>query len=226
MREFSQSLGADLFGVASAEGYSREFPDKPSPFSFVRDAKSIIMIGMAFLKGTMDTVLRPQLSNLKGTAEEQVSGGVRPQGAERYFFGEENKLLLQETEWIGYRIARRLEQDGYSAFYFPAYKQDPRHRTALFYMTPGLHMAGMGTLGLNCCVITPEYGPRVFINAIITNLELPTGMPLKKEICTHCGDCVKACPSGALDGVGWKNIYRCAAYGCCGTCLAICPVGR
>ena len=72
-------------------------------------------------------------------------------------------------------VRRTLEREGYSAFYFPSYKQDPRHRTALFYMTPGLHMAGMGTMGLNCCIITPEYGPRVFVNAIITNLDLPAG---------------------------------------------------
>ena len=63
-------------------------------------------------------------------------------------------------------------------------------------------------------------------NAVITNLDLPAGRPLEEDVCTHCNKCIKACPSGALDGEGWKNVYRCAAYGCCGTCLAICPVGR
>ena len=34
------------------------------------------------------------------------------------------------------------------------------------------------------------------------------------------------CPSRALDGKGWKNVFRCASYGCCGTCLSVCPVGK
>jgi len=226
LKSFSSSLGADIFGVASAERYTEEFPDKPSPFTFVPDAKSIVVIGMAFLRATMSTVLRPELSGLKSKAAESVTGGVRPLGAERYFLGEENGLLTQETEWIGYQLTRRLEREGHRAFYFAAYKQDRRYRTALFYMTPALYLAGMGTMGLNCCVLTPEYGPRVFVNAVITNLELPSGAPLENDACTRCGKCVEACPSNALDGEGWKNVYRCAAYGCCGTCLAICPVGR
>ena len=226
LKDYSSSLGADIFGVASAKRYTEDFPDKPSPFTFVPDAKSIVVIGMAFLKGTMNTVLRPELSGLKSKADETVTGGVRPQGAERYFLGEENRLLLHETEWIGYQLIRRLERAGHRAFYFAAYKQDSRRRTALFYMTPALYLAGMGTMGLNCCILTPEYGPRVFVNAVITNLELPSGEPLENQVCDRCGKCVKACPSNALDGEGWKNVYRCAAYGCCGTCLAICPIGR
>jgi epoxyqueuosine reductase QueG len=226
VKEIVVSLGADIFGVASAERYVEEFPDKPSPFTFVPDAKSIIVFGMAFLKGTMNTVLRPELSGLKSRADESVAGKVRPQGAERYFFGAENRLLMQETEWVGYLLTRRLEQNGFPAFYFAAYKQDPRYRTALFYMTPALYLAGMGTMGLNCSIMNPEYGPRIFANCVITTLELPPDEPLEQDICTRCNKCVDACPPGALDGEGWKNVYRCAAYGCCGTCLAICPVGK
>ncbi len=31
--------------------------------------------------------------------------------------------------------------------------------------------------------------------------------------------------SRSLDGKGWKNVHGCASYGCCGTCLSVCPVG-
>jgi epoxyqueuosine reductase QueG len=226
LKDYCYSLGADIFGVASAKRYAEEFPDKPSPFAFVPGAESIVVIGMAFLRGTMDTVLRPELSGLRSKAADGVTGGVRPQGAERYFLNEENRLLMQKTEWIGYQLTKQLEQLGHRAFYFAAYKQDRRYRTALFYMTPALYLAGMGTMGLNCCILTPEYGPRVFVNAVITDLSLPAGEPLQNHVCTRCGECVEACPANALDGEGWKNVYKCAAYGCCGTCLAICPAGR
>ena len=225
-KAYALSQGADIFGVASAQNYASEFPDKPSPFTFVPNAKSIIIVGMTFLKGTLDSVLRPELSGLRTRASENVAGRVRPQGAERYFMGEENRLLVTETEWIGYRLARELERVGQQAFYLAPGKQDGRSRTAVFYITPALYLAGLGTLGMNCCIVTPEYGPRVFCNAVITDLELEAGTPLEQEVCTHCNECVEACPAEALDGEGWKNVYRCAAYGCCGTCMAICPIGR
>ncbi|MBC8229099.1 4Fe-4S binding protein [bacterium] len=66
----------------------------------------------------------------------------------------------------------------------------------------------------------------MWLTSIITDKELPFGEPLSEEICTKCGKCVDVCPSGALDGEGWKNVYRCATYGCCGSCVAICPIGN
>ncbi|MEE8398163.1 MAG: hypothetical protein V3S89_04095, partial [Desulfobacterales bacterium] len=58
--------------------------------------------------------------------------------------------------------------------------------------------------------------------------ELPAGQPVGDPIyegCKDCKECVKRCPSTSLNGKGWKDVYRCATYGCCGTCLSVCPVG-
>jgi len=30
----------------------------------------------------------------------------------------------------------------------------------------------------------------------------------------------------SLDGRYWENVFSCAAYGCCGTCLGVCPAGE
>jgi epoxyqueuosine reductase QueG len=49
---------------------------------------------------------------------------------------------------------------------------------------------------------------------------------MAEEMCTDCRLCVDNCPIGAIDGQGWKDPYACASYGCCGTCIAICPVGE
>ena len=46
------------------------------------------------------------------------------------------------------------------------------------------------------------------------------------EACKDCNLCAKVCPIGAIDGQGWKNPFACASYGCCATCIAICPVGE
>ena len=172
----------------------------------------------------MDTVLRPELANLRRRATEDVTTKARPVGAERFFMAEENALLKDELQLTAYRLARRLESQGHRALVIPN-KQDARFRTAPFYFTPAMYLAGLGTLGLNCCIITPQFGPGVYLTAVITDLELPAGEPLAEDVCDRCGICVDNCPVGALDGEGWKNVFQCASYGCCGTCVAICPKG-
>jgi len=227
LKTYARTLGAELYGVASAADYEREFPDKPSPSSFVENARSVVVVGLPFEPGTVATVLRPELAGLRARAADQVtSGGVQPAGAERFFLGEENALLSRELQSIGYRIARHLRHDGWTALHLPPSKQNNRFRTAPFYHMPAMYLAGLGTLGLNCSILTPEFGPRVFVTSIISDCPLECGQPLEQELCTKCGLCVDNCPIGAIDGKGWKNPFACASYGCCSTCIAICPVGE
>lgn len=232
LEAFARSLGAEIYGVAEAEAY-REFPKKPQPSKFVPDANSVVIIGMPNTLELYATVAKPSLAEIfrKG-AEDAASGekdvGRPPAGAERYYTGEEIDLLRHEVALIGYKIAWKLHREGYQAFYFPPVKQETRFRTAPFYFMPAMYLAGMGQMGLNCCILTPEYGPRIWVTAIITNKKLPVGKPMGPayhEDCKSCMECVKRCPSKSLDGKGWKNVFHCAAYGCCGTCLSVCPVG-
>lgn len=227
LREYAHTLGAELYGVASAEDYGTEFPDKPQPGRFVGGARSVIVIGLPFEPGTVATVLRPELAGLRARAADEVSvSSVQPAGAERFFLGEENGLLNRELQLIGYKIARFLRHRGWSALHLPPSKQNDRFRTAPFYHMPAMYLAGMGTLGLNCSILTPEFGPRVYVTSIITDCPLTAGKPMEEEMCTRCGLCVESCPIQAIDGQGWKNPFACASYGCCSTCIAICPVGE
>lgn len=227
LREFSESLGAELYGVASAQEYEEKFRDKPGPRRFISNAQSIIIIGLPFEPGTVATVLKPELANLRTKAAEQVAANsVKPIGSERYFLGDENGIIINELGLMGYKIAKFLRHNGWTALHLPACKQNDRFRTAPFYHMPAMYLAGMGTLGLNCSILTKEFGPRIFVTSIITDCPLEHGQPMKEELCTKCNLCEKTCPIQAIDGKGWKNPYACASYGCCSTCLAICPVGE
>lgn len=227
LREYAASLGAELYGVASAADYAAHFPEKPQPTQFVEGARSIVIVGLPFDPGTIATILRPELAGLRANAIDDVgTEAARPVGAERFFLQDENIMLNLELLHIGYRMAAYLRKAGRKAFYFPPAKQNERFRTAPFYHMPAMYLAGMGTLGLNCSILTPEYGPRFYVTSIITDALLPAGKPLDEELCTHCGLCVENCPIQAIDGDGWKNPHACASYGCCGTCIAICPVGQ
>lgn len=234
LEELARSLGAEIYGVASAEAF-QEYPKKPQPERFVPDAKSVITIGMPFTPELYATVAKPWLSGVVTKAAEQGGASEKhmkktPAGLERYFTGDENALLTQEVGLIGYKLSRKLNKDGEKAFYFPApFKQDPRFKTSAFQFVPAMYLAGIGQMGFNCSILTPEFGPRIWVTSIITTKELPAGQPsdsLYYEECADCKECVKRCPSTALNGKGWKNVFQCAAYGCCGTCLSVCPVGQ
>ena len=77
----------------------------------------------------------------------------------------------------------------------------------------------MGTLGLNCCILTPECGPPASFTTIITDCPLPAGEPMGQEMCKVRALSRNA--KGVIDGEGWKKVNACDR---CRTCIAICPV--
>jgi epoxyqueuosine reductase QueG len=234
MEAYARSLGAEIYGVASADKYRELFPNKPQPDKFVDGARSVIIIGLPFSREIMDTVAKPWLAEVHRSGADRVAlsepqAQRPPAGAERYYLGPENEMLVHETSLIGYRLARRLRGNGHRAFYFPSVQTEPRFKTAPFYYMPAMYAAGLGQLGMNCSIINPEYGPLFRVTAIITDMELPAGEPMGEMYypeCKSCLECIKRCPSKSLNGKYWKNVFGCSAYGCCGTCLSVCPVGQ
>ena len=67
--------------------------------------------------------------------------------------------------------------------------------------------AGLGVLGLNGLLITPDHGSFVFLGEIITDADYTavTGdpvpsFPVEPPLCEGCGACLAACPTGCHDG--------------------------
>ena len=58
IRAFASSVGGQLFGVASAQAYTKRFPDKAPPSRFLEGARSIVVMGMPYLPTTVSTVMR------------------------------------------------------------------------------------------------------------------------------------------------------------------------
>ncbi|NLD27051.1 MAG: epoxyqueuosine reductase [Acholeplasmataceae bacterium] len=71
-------------------------------------------------------------------------------------------------------------------------------------------LAGLGKVGRNNLLLTPEYGSRVLIGEIVTSEELHKKVRLIDNPCIDCKKCIEACPSGALDD-GF-NKQRCLSY--------------
>ncbi|MBA7715561.1 Epoxyqueuosine reductase [subsurface metagenome] len=68
--------------------------------------------------------------------------------------------------------------------------------------------AGLGDLGRNGLLITPQFGPRVRLTQIITDLPLVADSPLEfgvTEFCTVCKRCAQLCPSQSIIALTFHN---------------------
>jgi len=105
--------------------------------------------------------------------------------------------------------------------------------------------AGIGWVGTNCAVITPEWGSWVYLGEMITNIPFAPDVPVTED-CGDCTLCIDACPTGALVGPGQLHAGSCISfitqtkgfvedkfkekignrlYGC-DTCQVVCPKNK
>ncbi len=73
--------------------------------------------------------------------------------------------------------------------------------------------AGLGYVGRNGCLITPEHGSWVVLCALALTAEVDAYADGPAEDrCGSCSLCVSGCPTGALDGAGRVDARRCLSY--------------
>ncbi len=78
------------------------------------------------------------------------------------------------------------------------------------YMKDAAVLAGLGCIGNNNLLLTPQYGPRQRLRVMLTEAELPSTGTTDFDPCTDCPKpCVDACPQHAFA----EGIYSEADYG-------------
>ncbi len=147
------------------------------------------------------------------------------------------------------KITTLLQESGYLAMAIPASQsinEEGWEFKGLFPHRTAATRSGQGWIGKNCCLVTEEFGPRVRLGTVLTNMEFQYDEAIEISQCGDCNACVKACPTIALKGTIWtpelerEHIFdakACSSHmhqqyqkigrgSVCGICVKACPKGN
>lgn len=194
----AKALGADLVGIADGAALEANPPDPRDP----RRPSDI-----TDLDGGRAIVLAKRLS---GGVARIAAWGDR----HKYYNDELALTALEETSLA---LVYWLEDAGYPAVIVPPthvdpwrYQGDPsEHQTTLLSLPHAAVEAGLGTLGLNLQLLTPEFGPRVLLTAVLCSVDVECDTPMTDALCRGpaCGRCLQACPGDTVRhwGRDWEK---------------------
>ncbi len=240
--EYAKSIGVDKIGFTTAApfhelknrlrrqqelGFQSGFEEsdvalRTEPLRLLEDAESIIAIALAYPS---------RMENA-------------PQGKK----GERRGIFCRASWGVDYHTAVRERLQLIEAWlieHVPGVKLKSMVDTGELVDRAVAERAGIGWVGKNCSVITPEFGSYVYLGEVMTNIPFAPSTPIEDE-CGDCTLCIDVCPTGAIVAPGQLNSQRCIAfltqtkgflpdefrgkignrlYGC-DTCQTVCPKNK
>jgi len=211
LREETQRWGGDLFGVAHLAQIHLvpcsldEKVLKELPFG--------ISIGIRLADGVLDDIYdHPTLIYL-------------------HHYRQANYIL----DRIAFNVSALIQRIGGKALPIAASQTVDWEQQRGHLSHKGLaRAAGIGWLGRNNLIVHPQYGARIRLASILTDLPLPTNEPVN-DTCGKCSRCVSVCPASAIkmnveefDHLGcfeklkeFRKKYNIGHY-ICGVCVKAC----
>ena len=136
---------------------------------------------------------------------------------------------------IGMVISYYLRSLGYEA-------RNHMDANYLVRLIPVAKSAGIGEIGANGLLVTKEYGPRIRLGVVTTNLKFKADKEVDfglRYFCEKCEICIKTCPAKAIelvDNLYAEKTYRHNQEKCydkwryfgtdCGICISMCPFSK
>jgi epoxyqueuosine reductase QueG len=185
----AKELGADLCGIASAATLNAFPPDPRWPQTPERISpycKSVIVVVQRIPAGAF---------RCKSNVPVQYL----------------DMLVLRRMDRISLKLAQELERAGHPSFTLAAQETDWNLKRASYGRLSTRHLgveAGLGTLGLEVNILTPEFGPRVYLTGILTELELEPDQRMQEQVCIgeSCSRCLHSCPPDAVRQWGLDKV--------------------
>lgn len=222
IKQFCQDAGADIIGFAPSERWNEinECPPDFRPQALWQPTRTVIVMGVSIPLPIVETT---------------------PSILHKETYDTANRVL----DSMAFNLVRYLNRLGHASYFFPRdgfgslrlLKDRP---AAAFNHIIAAKYAGLGTIGVNNCLLTTEFGPRVRFVSVFTNAVMEADAMLEEELCIKCGTCAKCCPVDALvlkedTYKGDFDLQACLerhreltadkSYPC-GICTKVCPVGN
>jgi len=211
VKKILYDMGADLCGIASVDRFGG-VPEGYHPRDVLPSCRSVVVFALKFNAGTLQCATKIPYTVTRNT-------------------------LSSEMDTMSVRFCAAMEENGITAVptgtITTADTKTGRFRNIVSAKHSAV-AAGLGRIGRNALLVTPEYGNMVWLNAVLTDAGLEPDEPLTGDPCPEgCSLCVDNCPSKAL-GNPEINQLACFDYAFhtdpgeefvfkCHTCRSICP---
>ena len=217
MKEFALSKGADLVGIASVSKFAGA-PDGHRPEDILPDARTVVVCA------------------------KRVPNSVVIEGPETSYHNMMTSVY-HELDVIARKVAIHIEREGGVAIPVPSdepyydWNPDRLHGRGDLSHKHAAQAAGLGRLGKNSLLITREFGNRVNLVSLVTNLDLEPDPLVEEELCpSKCMLCIESCPVKAIAGDQQVNQRLCRSHmflklpkgqiiESCRDCRKVCPIG-
>ena len=215
IKEIAYQYGADVCGIGTIDRFDHA-PSGYSPLDLFQKCKSVIAVGIALPKGLME---------------------VEP----RLIYGHFNAEICTIVDDLGLKLSKEIESK-YQCLAVPIpcdtpneyWDSDNMTAKGLISMKHTAVLCGLGSIGKNSLLIHPQYGNRLTIGAILTDMELKPD-EVQPDLCIPgCRKCLDSCPVNAIkDGSVNQKLCRSHTYGKtargfdtvdCNQCRIVCPM--
>jgi len=255
--EYARNEGAAAIGFAPVSRF-KDAPKGHGPTDFLPEAKSVIVLGMRVSDSIVDsTDYHNHFTGKASWAKDTVSRLNWAQLVKSNYYLQMGHYVQDDLlNYLATKIAWKLEEQGYQSMPMAVTATQGRYFemewAQAFFPWSQRHaavMAGLGEFGYSNIVLTPEYGPRIRFNSIITEAEFEYTPLITQKICLRekCRKCLDACTAGAIqlrEGINNDQVFlttpsmtdfrlcpfvdehgtrshRCFFYG---MCMRVCPV--
>ena len=202
VKALAKSLGADIVGIASMDRFEGA-PPQMDPRFIMPEAKSMIVMGFRVMRGS-----------LRGIEEGTFFSNYSAMG-----YG---GLTYNYIPLTVINLCKHIEDEGYEAIpighqsdwraidnvgrlrenYSKPVEEGKPCPDIMLHLRICAYLAGLGEIGYSKMFLSPEFGPRLRIGVVLTELELePDPIYDGPKLCNKCMACVRECPGHAISPV-------------------------
>lgn len=201
VKKYAKSFGADIVGIASMDRFEGA-PIQMDPRFIMPKAKSMIVMGFRVMRGSLRGIEEGTFfSNYSAMGYGGLTYNFIPMTVMNLCKviedeGYEAIPIGHQSDWRGIDNEGN-PRENYSRPVEPGKPQPD----IMLHLRICAYLAGLGEIGYSKMFLSPEFGPRLRIGVVLTELELePDPIYDGPKLCNKCKACVRDCPAHAISG--------------------------